>query len=279
MAEQAERGFEFNDQHFYELKELIYQEAGIALSEAKRQMMYSRLARRLRALKMQTFDEYCRLLKAEPEKEMTEFVNAITTNLTYFYRENHHFEFLENKLIPFWKKQRSQSKKIRIWSAGCSSGEEPYSLAIVLKEQFTDSSGWDIKILATDLDTAILDRAKKGVYLEDALEKVPQNRQKKWFKRGSGANQGKVMVSSKLKDMIAFKQLNLFGSWPMKGKFDLIICRNVLIYFDKESQGQIIRNFNQLLPNDGWLFVGHSENITNLCDDLQLQNKSMYKKV
>ena len=248
MSNETDRSFEFNDKHFFTLKELIYKESGINLSEAKRQMMYSRLARRLRVLNMTSFDQYCQLLEDSPEQEMTLFVNAITTNLTYFYRENHHFEFLEEELIPLWKKTRSHSKRIRIWSAGCSSGEEPYSLAIILREQFPQDSGWDVKILATDLDTAILDKAKKGVYLEEALEKVPKNRSERWFKKGTADNQGKVLVSQSLKDMIAFKQLNLFESWPMKGPFDLIICRNVLIYFDKESQGGLIRRYNELLP-------------------------------
>lgn len=227
---------------------------------------------------IQKFAEYLSRLK-DDEQELVEFTNALTTNLTSFFREPHHFEYMKATGLPALLKNRPD-KKLRIWSAGCSTGEEPYTIALTVKEAMLSHANWDVKILATDLDSNVVNRAKAGVYTEEKVNGIDQNRLKKWFRKGRGdEHDGQMKVASDLQDMITFKQLNLMHGWPMNGPFDIIFCRNVVIYFNKDTQRELFDRYADYLSDDGYLFVGHSESLAKVSDRFQLIGKTIYKKV
>lgn len=272
--------FEFTDADFARLRVLVKEMTGINLSEQKRELVYGRLTRRLRALGIGSFRAYCDFLEANPDAELEHFTNAITTNLTSFFRENHHFEMLANEPLRSWLLQRlSTTGKLRCWSAGCSTGEEPYSLAITLAENIPNVFERDVRILATDLDTNVVATAATGVYPENRIESIDRERKAKWFARGTGSNAGMVRVSEKLRKMITFNQLNLMNDWPMRGKFDVIFCRNVVIYFDKPTQSVLFNRYADALCDDGVLFIGHSETMAEVCTRFDLIGKTMYRKI
>jgi len=273
-----EREFEFSSTNFEYIKKLVKDNTGINLTDAKQQLVYSRLARRLRALGLSTFSEYTRYLEDHYDLELVELTNAITTNLTSFFREPHHFDFMANTFLREIYKQNAESKMLRIWSAGCSTGEEPYSIAMTLKENVPPIKDWNIKILATDLDTNVVEKARSGIYAEDRISGMKADRVKKWFTNGTGEQVGNVKVSKKLQSIITFKQLNLMDQWPMKGKFDLIFCRNVVIYFDKPTQRVLFDRYAELLTPNGCLIVGHSENLLKVTDRFELLGKTIYKR-
>jgi len=276
-----ERGQEFNltDKDFNFIKNLVANNTGIVLSDAKRSMVYSRLSRRLRSLSINDFSSYCDLLKSNDEEEMVNFVNAITTNLTSFFREKHHFDYLANTLIPHWLKTRNDTRRIRIWSAGCSTGEEPYSIAITLRDHFPNLEDWDVRILATDLDTNVVAKASSGVYAYERVEGLPKPMLRNWFRRGKNGQGDMVKVSAELQDLITFKQLNLLEEWPFKGGFDLIFCRNVVIYFNKDTQRVLANRYADNLKSDGALFLGHSETLFKVSDRFSLIGNTIYDKV
>jgi len=271
------REFDFRDDHFGFVRNTLFENTGITLSEIKRDMVYSRLIRRLRALNLKSFDEYFNLLKKSPQQEMVEFTNSLTTNLTAFFRENHHFDYLKSTIFPELSR-RKQNRRLRIWSAGCSTGEEPYSLAITLKESMQLFPGWDVKILATDLDSNVVDTASQGIYALDRIEGLPKPVVSRWFNKGSGVLEGKVKVKPELRDLITFKQLNLMHEWPMKGPFDIIFCRNVVIYFNKDTQRKLFSRYAQYLDNRAYLIVGHSESLHGVTNQFRLLGKTMYQK-
>jgi len=277
-ASTAEREFTFTAVDFERIRALVYEHAGIHLSEMKGNLVYGRLSRRLRVLQLDSFDDYLGYLQQHVETELTEFLNAITTNLTSFFRENHHFEALRNQVLPELMHARRAARRLRLWSAGCSTGEEPYSLAMVLCETVLDKPGWDVKLLATDLDTQVLSTARAGMYAADRMRTVSRERLQRFFRRGTGTNAGKVRVTPELQRLIAFNQLNLMESWPMRGPFDVIFCRNVVIYFDKPTQARLFERFADLLSNDGTLFVGHSETLNKVTDRFELVGQTMYRK-
>lgn len=273
--------FNLTGADFRFIRELVAERTGIMLSENKRGLVYGRLSRRLRELGMQKFRDYCDLLQSGDDEEMVNFVNAITTNLTSFFRENHHFEFLGKELLPRLinqKMKENSDRRLRIWSAGCSTGEEPYSIAMVLKEVLGDNPNWDVKILATDLDTKVLAKASSGIYDQSRVEGLSKTRLRNWVKRGSGENEGNVLMSRKLRNLITFKQLNLMEEWPIKGPFDLIFCRNVVIYFNKPTQQILFDRYADLLADDGHLFLGHSETMFQKTDRFKLIGKTIYYK-
>lgn len=280
------REFSFTSKDFQFIRELVMERTGIMLSDNKRDLVYGRLSRRLRELRLSTFREYCQLLEKGHDEEMVQFVNAITTNLTSFFREDHHFEFLGKTLLPNLMQQKAQAnaeRRIRIWSAGCSTGEEPYSIAMVVKEALAASKqgrgeSWDVRILATDLDTKVLAKGSSGVYEQNRVEGMTKSRLQKWIKKGSGENAGKVRMSPELREMITFKQLNLMNDWPMKGPFDLIFCRNVVIYFNKPTQQVLFDRYADLLGHDGHLFLGHSETMFQKTERYRLIGKTIYQK-
>jgi chemotaxis protein methyltransferase CheR len=225
--------FEFTRKDFKQIRAIVLENTGICLSDIKQDMVYSRLAKRLRQLGLKRFRDYLDLLDESGSNEIGNFINSITTNLTSFFREKHHFDYLKETLLPQLMQLNAASRKIRIWSAGCSTGEEPYSIAITVKESIPDHLGWDVRILATDLDTNVIAKGNEGIYNLDRVTGIPSSILKRWFHKGRGEREGHVMVSRELRDMVLFKQLNLMDSWPVKPGVDIIFCRKVSIYFFK----------------------------------------------
>ncbi len=275
----SNKEFNFTDRHFNHIRDIVTEHSGIVLTDAKKDMIYSRLVRRLRKTGIDNFDDYCKLLEDPKNEEFTFFSNAVTTNLTSFFRENHHFEMLGETVLAELFQTNQSSKRLRIWSAGCSTGMETYSIAMVLQEHMPKDTSWDIKILATDLDTDVLACAQQGVYKADSVTGVSSERLSRWFMRGSGINEDKLKVSKKLRDMISFKQLNLLDPFPFKGSIDIIFCRNVVIYFDKETQKVLFDKFANIHADNGYLFIGHSETLYNVTDRYKLLRNTVYKKI
>lgn len=270
-SKDTNKEFDFTTEDFERVRGLIYQRAGISLSDSKQEMVYSRLARRLRATGISSFVDYLNMLEegSDPE-EWVAFTNALTTNLTSFFREEHHFPLLAEFATKI-------KEPISVWCSASSTGEEPYSIAITLCEAFHKMNP-QVKIIATDIDTNVLKTGADGVYNIDRLDKMSNGRIKKFFLRGTGSNDGQVRVRPELREMIQFKQLNLLAdSWPINGSFDIIFCRNVMIYFDKPTQKKILQRFAPLLKPHGLLFVGHSENFSYLTDTFHLRGKTVYE--
>ncbi len=276
---QAIKDFIFTEQDFDHIRGLVKRHTGIHLTEAKKDMVYSRLSRRLRTLGLARFSEYCALLDQDGSDELNNFINSITTNLTAFFREEHHFRYLAQTLLPQLREKKAAQRRLRVWSAGCSTGEEPYSIAMVIRETLADVDQWDVKILATDLDSNVLDRARSGIYDADRLQGLPERRRRRWFRKGRGENAGKVKVVAELQRMITFKRLNLLHEWPFRGPFDFIFCRNVVIYFDKDTQRRLFDRYAEVLPHGGHLFIGHSETLFKVCDRFRLIGQTIYQKV
>lgn len=277
MPSVYEREFEFKRSDFEFIRDLIGDRTGIVLSDHKIDMVYGRLSRRLRQLGLQSFADYLATLESD-EQELIEFTNALTTNLTSFFREPHHFDYLKNTALPNLIRNRP-NKRLRIWSAGCSTGEEPYTIAMTVKETVGMHSGVDLKILATDLDSNVVDRAKAGIYSADRVNGIDKGRQQKFFRKGRGdQHAGQMKVAAELQNMITFKQLNLMHDWPMQGQFDVIFCRNVVIYFNKDTQRELFARYASILADDGYLFVGHSESLHKVSDRFNLIGKTIYHK-
>lgn len=265
---------EFTARDFDFIRRLVLERTGIALSDNKQELVYGRLAKRLRSLGMTRFAQYCEYIE-QHEEELPEIVNAITTNLTSFFREPHHFDYLRSDVLPGLMRSNAATRRIRIWSAGCSSGEEPYSIAMVVREVISESTGWDVKILATDIDTNVLDRARSGLYAEDRITGIPDHYRRRWVARGE---EGKAQMRDELRGMIAFRQLNLMDEWPMRGPFDLIFCRNVVIYFDKTTQRRLFERYANILRPDGHLFIGHSETLYKVSNRFELIGRTIYRR-
>lgn len=272
------RDFDFTDEDFERLCALSAQHAGIALSSSKRHMVYSRLVRRLRALRLPGFQQYCELLQDGDQGEVVQFVNAITTNLTSFFREPHHFEHLGSELLPYLLERRAKQRRLRIWSAGCSTGEEPYSIAMTVAECVPQRRDWDIRILATDLDTEVLAKAEAGIYERSRVASLDAKRLKRWFLKGKGKAENLVRVRSELRDLISFRQLNLNRPWPLRGPFDAVFCRNVVIYFDKPTQRILFDRFADITAADGYLYIGHSETLYRVCERYAPLGKTIYRR-
>ncbi len=276
-AAAASFGQAIGDDDFRFIQRLVQERAGIVLADCKRHMVTGRLGRRLRQLGLADYAEYCAVLRNDTGDELVEMINAITTNLTAFFREPHHFEYLTRTLLPELV-STSQRREIRIWSAGCSTGEEAYSLAIATKEALLDDALPPTKILATDIDSNVLARAVSGVYEYGRVADLGQERLKRWFLRGRGSHEGEVQVAPELRDLVAFRHLNLLSAWPMKRRFDAIFCRNVVIYFDKETQRRLFDRFADALNDNGHLFIGHSESLFNVSDRFRLIGRTVYRK-
>ncbi len=250
------REFDLSDRDFSRVCRLIHAHAGISLNESKRNMVYSRLARRLRERELSSFAAYLDLLETEESGEWQDFVNALTTNLTSFFREAHHFEMLADLLAA-----TPSGKQVALWSAACSTGEEPYSMAMSARDA-RDASAPTARILATDIDTQVLETARRGVYRDDNVARLDRDLVQRHFQRGTGSNSGLARVKKELRDMVSFRQFNLLQpAWPMTEKFAAIFCRNVMIYFDKPTQRGIMERIAARLEPRGILFIGHSENL------------------
>ena len=273
------REFEFTDKDFQKIRDLAQAQAGIFLSPKKRDLVYSRIARRLRALGLFTFEDYLDYLAGHAD-EAQDFINALTTNLTAFFREKHHFAMLAEQMLQIDARNSNSSKKpIKIWSSACSTGEEAYSLAITAVETF---GSWTppVRILATDVDTNVLAQAKKGIYASDRISKLGAERIKTFFVKGKGSHLGMVRVRPQLQQLIQFNSLNLLApSWPIRGPVDAIFCRNVMIYFDKSTQYKVLERFHPLLGQQGLLYAGHSESFHHAADLFRLRGKTVFYPV
>ncbi|WP_445157856.1 CheR family methyltransferase [Halomonas sp. E14] len=267
---QLERDLILTDEDFGKIRQLIYQRAGIVLAEHKREMVYSRLAKRLRHHGMTRFSDYLARLAKQPDaREWEAFTNALTTNLTAFFREAHHFPLLAEHV-------RKVTGPVRVWSAAASTGEEPYSIAMTLHEAL-GSRVADARVVATDIDTEALARARAGIYPLEQVRKLEEERIRKFFQKGRGPHEGLARVRPEVASLVEFLPMNLLAStWPVKGPFDAIFCRNVMIYFDKQTQARILERFAPLLKPDGLLFAGHSENFSYISKVVRLRGQTVY---
>jgi chemotaxis protein methyltransferase CheR len=268
----TQREFVFSRRDFEEVRKMIYDHAGIALTEAKEDMVYSRLARRLRATGLKSFQDYLALIRSGDEEEWEAFVNSLTTNLTDFFREAHHFQILRDFL------RTRRDRPITIWCSASSTGEEPYSIAMTAVEAFGGFNA-PVQVLASDLDTNVLKKGQDGVYAVDRIKKLSEAQQRQFFLKGTGDRAGMVKVKPELAAMVKFFRLNLLdASWPVKSGLDAIFCRNVMIYFDKPTQYTMLKKMKPLLKPDGLLFVGHSEALYHATDLFRLRGQTVYEQ-
>ncbi|WEK04433.1 MAG: protein-glutamate O-methyltransferase CheR [Candidatus Devosia phytovorans] len=263
-----------SNREFERIKGRVYSVAGISLSDAKRTLVVSRLSKIVRALRLPSFDAYIDYLERNGSaNDGQDFVNALTTNLTRFYREDHHFDHLRTHVGNLMS-ERPRGQRLRIWSAGCSTGQEPYTIGMDLLAAFPELKRWDFKILATDIDTAVIAKASTGSYPENELNGLSSERARRLEKGGDGT----IRVPAPVRELVSFKPLNLIGpNWPMKGPFDAIFCRNVAIYFDKPTQGEVFSRLGKLLAPEGYLYIGHSENLGAGGEGFRLVGKTIYQ--
>jgi chemotaxis protein methyltransferase CheR len=279
MGAEAAREFAFSEADFRSLVRLARERAGIALSDSKRNLVYARVSRRLRALGFTAFKQY-RAYLAENASELESFINAISTNLTKFFREAHHFEhFRSHVVVPFISGAKRGDGRFRAWSAGCSTGEEPYTMAAVIRREMPNGLRPDIRILATDIDTDVLAKAARGIYPVSALDNVPRTYRAYFEPAGDGRNAQNVVASEAIRSLIAFRHLNLIEPWPFRGSFDAIFCRNVMIYFDNATKTELIDRFIQHLKPGGFLYIGHSESFHGSHPELQLVGRTTYRRM
>ena len=267
----ANFSYPFTDDDFARIRQLIHQKAGIALAPGKKDMVYSRLARRVRAREFDSFTQYLHFVEGGDERELEAFINALTTNMTSFFREPHHFQILSDKLA-----QHPPGRPLSIWSCASSTGEEPYSIAMTALDAL---GSWApaLRILATDIDTDVLSKARAGIYPIDQLQKIPADRLKRFFLRGEGRNQGLAIMREEVRHLVHFRRLNLLDEkWPMRGRFDFIFCRNVMIYFDKQTQYAVLKKIAGCLKPGGLLFVGHSESFHGAQDLFRICGNTVY---
>jgi chemotaxis protein methyltransferase CheR len=272
-----QKEFNFSRDDFDYLRKIVTEITGIVANEDKYSLYYSRLTRRVRLLGLSDFRQYREFLNNNRESEIIELVNSVTTNLTSFFRENHHFDFIKQSIIP--QKIERGEHKLRVWSAGCSTGEEAYSIAITLAQCIPDYRSWDIDILATDLDTHVIEQAQNGVYAESRVKDIDQSLVQKYFSKDSIPGDQFVTVDPVLKNMVTFRQLNLLNAWPISHAMDFIFCRNVVIYFDKPTKDKLVNRFADQLINQGHLFMGHSESLFKSTDRFKLLSQTIYQKI
>jgi chemotaxis protein methyltransferase CheR len=283
VAQEASAGlireFAFTDDDFRNLAKLAYQQTGITLADTKRNLVYGRLSRRLRALGLASFRDYWKFLAEDPT-ELERFINSISTNLTRFFREVHHFEHLGSEVArPYAEASRKgRGGRLRIWSAGCSTGEEPYSIAAVLVREIAGAERQDVRILATDIDTDVLSKCRQAVYPESSLDDIPPTFRSAFEKNREAGSAQTISPVASARSLTVFKQLNLLHSWPIKGHFDAIFCRNVMIYFDGPTKTALVERFMQQLRPNGFLYIGHSESLIGNVQGLSLIGRTTYRR-
>ena len=272
----GEFGFDRSDFAF--IATTLYEGAGISLPASKANLVYSRLAKRLRALGLESFRDYCALVGSEEgTEERSQMIAALTTNVTRFFREPHHFDHLRAKVVEPIAAEIKQGRRLRIWSAGCSSGQEPYSIALSILSLLPDARAYDVKILATDINPLVLDTARKASYPAEEVVSVPADLRRSWMENvGSGA----MRLDEAPRGLVTFRPLNLIGAWPMKGPFDAVFCRNVVIYFDEKTQMRLLTRISTLLRPGGYLYLGHSERMVGPAEALfRLDGTTTYRKL
>ena len=265
------------DAEFEFIRHVIGENAGIALGPTKRQLVQGRLARRLRDLGLHSYEEYCEHLRRSGPEELVGLINALTTNVTSFFRENHHFDALAEYMLPEAMRRNAGARRIRIWSAGCSTGEEAYCAAMVAHDVLPPA-GWDCKVLATDIDSDVIEFGQAGIYPLDRVASLTPERLRSSFQKGLGAQAGKVIVKAQVRAAVTFRVLNLHQSWPMQGPFDVIFCRNVMIYFDQATRERLVDRLAHILAPGGYLCIGHSESIHHAGAPLRLVGRTIYRK-
>jgi chemotaxis protein methyltransferase CheR len=272
---------ELRDGLFQRFSQLVYERCGINLHEGKKALLQARLNRRLRQTGIETYEEYFKYITAENNPaEFVHFLDSISTNLTYFFREPQHFDFLEQVALPelIARKQKERDFRIRIWSSGCSTGEEPYSLAMCMLGYLQEISRWDLRILATDISTRALETASKGFYSEEKIQKVPPLfRHANFIKIADKNGKPEYEIASHVKRLVTFCRLNLKDHYPFSGRFDFIFCRNVMIYFDKKTQQELVNRMTSFLSDGGYFYVGHSESLTGLVHKLSYVRPAIYR--
>ena len=274
--------FQITDSEFRKFRELVLRHTGISLAPHKREMLKARLGRRLRALGIASFSDYYQYLSQSDAtgEELGRMINAVTTNVTEFFREDHHFKFMTQTWIPACQRELGRPRVLRIWSAGCSTGEEPYTIAIVLREALGPLlSSWDIRILASDIDTDALGRAQAGIYFRDKIAPISESQLRRHFLCGRGPEAGFVHIRPEVQNLVTFRRLNLLDDpWPIRTRFDAIFCRNVMIYFDRPAQQHLVRRFAGFLKDDGLLFLGHSEGLNGMNAGLVSCQHTIYQR-
>ncbi len=274
--------FVLTERDFQWMRRAASEYSGIMLPEAKRKMIYGRLTKRLRTLGMRSFSEYRKLLEDTNSNEFPEFINALTTNLTAFFREPYHFEHLTQTALPevmAARERRGKARRLRIWSAGCSTGQEPYTILMAIREGLPQARSWELRVIATDLDTQALARARRGEYPQETVRDLDEGLVRRWFLRGSGAFAGQVKVRPELSAAVEFQQFNLVRPWsrPWGEPIDVIFCRNVVIYFDKATQVELFQRFADTMAPGGFLYQGHSETLFQINDRFQPVGRTVYQ--
>lgn len=268
---------DLSDRDFRRFSNLVYEKCGINLHNGKKALVHTRLGKRLRDGGFRDFDDYYRFVRErDNQEELVQLLDAISTNLTSFFREEKHFAFLREQLFPSYVKRKQ--KRIRVWSAGCSSGEEPYSLAMSFFEYFGLNGQVEIRIFASDISTKVLSKARTGVYGWDRVSNLKQPFLKQYFQTGTGRQAGNVRVKEFVRERITFERINLMEPFPFGEEFDVIFCRNVMIYFDKKTQERLVNKFHDLLVDGGYLFIGLSESLTGVNHPLRYIVPTVYKK-
>ena len=265
--------FALETTHFNQIKTLLYETSGIDLKPGKENLVKNRLASRLRTLGLNDFDHYLSYIEQDRSKqELTILIDSMTTNKTSFFRETPHFEFIEKKLLPIWSRKTS----VRLWSAGCSSGEEPYSLSMLLLDKLANPSS--ARILATDISDTILNTARKATYSQEQIADVPAPYKKTYLQMNTQGGQSLFSVAQQVRSLVRFANLNLMAPWPMKGPLDLILCRNVMIYFDRPTQERLINRYYDMLSPGGHLFIGHSESMSSVQHSYDYIQPAIYRR-
>lgn len=275
----VEGEFIFTAEDFRQIAAILHSYSGIALSEGKAALVYSRLAKRLRVLGLGSFRDYCALVQGvDGVDERQAMTAALTTNVTRFFREPHHFDHLRDRVMPALAARALAGGRVRLWSAACSNGQEPYSMAITVLSALPSAADLDVRILATDIDPNMVAEGHAGLYREEALEPVPPMQRQRWFQKVGNAGQPCWSVADDLRRLVAFRELNLIGDWPMKGRFDVIFCRNVVIYFDEPTQERVWSRFLPCMAPDAALYIGHSERVTGpAATDLKTDGLTTYR--
>jgi len=278
-ATEPPREFAFSDADFRSLAQFAHEQAGIALADSKRNLVYSRLSRRLRVLGLTSFRQYREYLAANAA-ELESFINAISTNLTKFFREAHHFDhFRTHVALSFVQGTHGAvGRRLRVWSAGCSTGEEPYTIAVVLKREIRDLDRHDVKILATDIDTDVIGKGARGEYSANSIDEVPKTYREFFQPAGGDRASENVIVVEGARKLVTFRRLNLMDPWPFTGNFDAIFCRNVMIYFDGPTKSALIDRLTEKLKPGGWLYIGHSESLNGAHHGLSLHGRTIYRR-
>ena len=279
MATGAYNAVDLKPAEFKDIAAFVYRVAGIKLQSGKEQLVRSRLQKRLRQLAVSSFSDYLQLVERGPANgEQRTMIDLLTTNKTDFFREERHFEFLRTCVLPPFKSRAGAGRPLRIWSAGCSSGQEPYTIAMVLTEELGNLEHRDVKVLATDISPTALGAARAGNYTEAVVEPIPQPLRRKYLEPVDRPGGRKYRVMDSLRRPIHFARLNLMSDWPMKGPFDVIFCRNVMIYFDKVTQGRLAQRYWELLAPGGHLFIGHSESLNGTEHNYRYVQPAVYQK-